>query len=65
MRNARKVAAGLLAAGVLLAVPAGALGAQPTCFPPGKANSPACHAPGQKGEPTRTDNGPPPFEKQK
>jgi hypothetical protein len=44
-------------------LPAGAIGAQPTCFPPGKANSPACDAPGQKGSPTRTDDGPRPFDK--
>ncbi len=46
-----------------LAVPSAALGAQPTCFPPGKANSPACDAKGQQGEPTRTDDGPGPFDK--
>jgi hypothetical protein len=46
-----------------LALPGAALGAQPTCFPPGKANSPACDAQGQQGAPTRTDNGPRPFDK--
>ncbi len=49
----------------LLGLPAVSGGAQPTCFPPGKANSPACDAKGQKGDPTRTDDGPGPFEKQR
>lgn len=60
----RKIATAFAVAG-LLAVPAVSVSAQPTCFPPGKANSPACDAQGQKGDPTRTDNGPGPFEKQR
>ncbi len=48
----------------LVAAPA-ASSDQPTCFPPGKASSPACDAQGHKGDPRRTDDGPGPFEKQR
>ncbi len=63
MKHKTRGVAATAALAVALAVPAGAIGAQPTCFPPGKANSPACDAQGQKGSPTRTDDGPRPFDK--